>query len=28
LNAAFTTRIFDGKVVEEASKLLRSPFYR
>ncbi|MEE2729782.1 MAG: YdhR family protein [Pseudomonadota bacterium] len=28
LNAAFTTRIFDGSVVEQASKQLKSPFYR
>ncbi len=27
LNAAFTTRIFDGRVVEEASRQLNSPFY-
>ena len=27
LNAAFTTKIFDGKVVEEASRELFSPFY-
>ena len=27
LNAAFTTRIFDGRVVEEASKQLHSPFF-
>lgn len=27
LNAAFTTRVFDAKVVEEASKELHSPFF-
>lgn len=27
LNAAFTTRIFDARVVEEASKQLHSPFF-
>ena len=27
MNAAFTTRIFDASVVEEASKQLHSPFY-
>jgi hypothetical protein len=27
LNAAFTTRIFDAAVVEEASRAMRSPFY-
>ena len=27
LNAAFTTRIFDATVVEEASRAMRSPFY-
>lgn len=27
LNAAFTTKIFDGKVVEEASREMLSPFY-
>jgi hypothetical protein len=27
LNAAFTTRIFDARIVEEASKQLHSPFF-
>lgn len=27
LNAAFTTRVFDARVVEEASRALRSPFF-
>ena len=27
LGAAFTTRIFDGNVTEEASRLLNSPYY-
>lgn len=28
LNAAFTTRVFDASVVEEASKEMNSPFYQ
>ena len=28
LNAAFTTRVFDATVVEEASKDMNSPFYK
>ena len=28
LNAAFTTRVFDATVVEEASRFLNSPHYR
>ncbi len=27
MNAAFTTRVFDGKIVEEASRQMRSPYY-
>jgi len=28
LNAAFTTRVFDASVVEEASREMKSPFYK
>ena len=27
LGAAYTTRVFDGEVVEQASRQMRSPFY-